>query len=173
MKNSVDLGGCYPPRLSASVDNTLLDLQNSSYPTQPHSIIAKYLSTESEVITGKSQTETLMYWPSDVIYYMALFSAILKKNKTKTRQVIFHIRLRAVWLSSSLKKYMYASFSFSYWQDSFTLSIFFVVFADAFVALLTTQKSCWAEKKIHNARSLQENNARSATNQSARTIVAI
>ena len=28
---------------AASVDNTLLDLQNSSYPTQPHSIIAKYL----------------------------------------------------------------------------------------------------------------------------------
>ena len=39
---SADLGGCYPPRPSASVDNTLLDLQNSSYPTQPHSIIAKY-----------------------------------------------------------------------------------------------------------------------------------
>ena len=44
MKNSADLGGCYPPRPSASVDNTLLDLQNSSYPTQPHSIIAKYVS---------------------------------------------------------------------------------------------------------------------------------
>ena len=43
MKNSADLGGGYPPRPSASVDNTLLDLQNSSYPTQPHSIIAKYL----------------------------------------------------------------------------------------------------------------------------------
>ena len=42
MKNSADLGGCYPPRPSASVDNTLLDLQNSSFPTQPHSIIAKY-----------------------------------------------------------------------------------------------------------------------------------
>ena len=42
MKNSVDHGGCYPPRPSASVDNILLDLQNSSYPTQPHSIIAKY-----------------------------------------------------------------------------------------------------------------------------------
>ena len=27
---------------SASVDNTLLDLQNSSYPTQPHLLIAKY-----------------------------------------------------------------------------------------------------------------------------------
>ena len=38
MKNSADLGGCYPPRPSASVNNTLLDLQNSSYPTQPHSI---------------------------------------------------------------------------------------------------------------------------------------
>ena len=43
MKNSADLGGCYPPRPSASVDNTLLDLQNSSYPTRPHSIIAKSL----------------------------------------------------------------------------------------------------------------------------------
>ena len=42
MKNSADLGGCYPTRPSASVDNTLLDLQNSSYPTRPHSIIAKY-----------------------------------------------------------------------------------------------------------------------------------
>ena len=38
MKNSADLGGCYPPQPSASVDNNLLDLQNSSYPTQPHSI---------------------------------------------------------------------------------------------------------------------------------------
>ena len=44
MKNSADLGGCYPPRPSASVDNTLLDLQNSSCPTQPHSIIANYYS---------------------------------------------------------------------------------------------------------------------------------
>ena len=42
MKNSADLGGCYPYRPSASVDNTLLDLQNSSYPTQPHTENAKY-----------------------------------------------------------------------------------------------------------------------------------
>ena len=35
-------GGCYSPRPSALVDNTLLDLQNSSYHSQPHSIIAKY-----------------------------------------------------------------------------------------------------------------------------------
>ena len=43
MKNSADLGGCYQPRPSASVDNTLLDLHNSSHPTQTHSIIAKYI----------------------------------------------------------------------------------------------------------------------------------
>ena len=42
MKNSADLEGYYPPRPLASVDNTLLDLQNSSYPTQP--IIANYYS---------------------------------------------------------------------------------------------------------------------------------
>ena len=32
MKNSADRGGCYPPRPKAEVDNTLRDLQNSSYP---------------------------------------------------------------------------------------------------------------------------------------------
>ena len=42
MKNSADQGECYPQRPKDEVDNTLLDLQNSSYPTLPHSIIAKY-----------------------------------------------------------------------------------------------------------------------------------
>ena len=49
MKNSEDLGGCYPPRPNAEVDNTLLDLQNSSYPTQPHPIIAKYCFSPREL----------------------------------------------------------------------------------------------------------------------------
>ena len=31
MKNSADQEGCYPQRLKAEVDNTLQDLQNSSY----------------------------------------------------------------------------------------------------------------------------------------------
>ena len=48
MKNSADLEGYYPPRPSASVDNTPVILQNSSYPTQPHSIIAKYLEREAK-----------------------------------------------------------------------------------------------------------------------------
>ena len=42
-RNSADLGGLYPPWPSASVDITLLDLQNSSSPTQPRSVIAKYI----------------------------------------------------------------------------------------------------------------------------------
>ena len=34
MKNSADQRGCYPLRPKAEVDNTLRDLQNSSYPTK-------------------------------------------------------------------------------------------------------------------------------------------
>ena len=34
MKYSADQGGCYTQRPKAEVDNTLLDLQNSSYPTK-------------------------------------------------------------------------------------------------------------------------------------------
>ena len=34
MKNSAYQGGCYPQRPRAEVDNTLRDLQNSSYPTK-------------------------------------------------------------------------------------------------------------------------------------------
>ena len=42
MENSADLEGFYPPRPSATVDKTLVDLQNSSYPIQSHSIIGNY-----------------------------------------------------------------------------------------------------------------------------------
>ena len=50
MKNTADFGECYPPRPSASVDNTLLDLQNSSYPTQPDSIIVNYYLTAANTV---------------------------------------------------------------------------------------------------------------------------
>ena len=42
MKNYGDLGGCYLPRPTASRDNTLLDPHNSSYGTQPNSLIVNY-----------------------------------------------------------------------------------------------------------------------------------
>ena len=148
-----------------------------------------YLLTESEVITGKSQIIRLPFfvqyqyikaevWHFPVmtertrlISYLlyGLFNAILEKNTLKTPDVIFHIHFRALRLSSSLilKKCLCASFSFSYWKYSCTLSIFSVVFAHAHVVLLTTQESRRAEKKFYNAQSLQENNGRSAANQSA------
>ena len=75
MKNSADLGGCYPPRPSASVDNTLLDLQNSSYPTQPHSIIANYYSLKIFLLFWLVKTVRIIhhnqllltkYWTNDV-----------------------------------------------------------------------------------------------------------
>ena len=34
MKNSADQGGCYRQKLKAEVDNSLRDLQNSSYHTK-------------------------------------------------------------------------------------------------------------------------------------------
>ena len=54
--NYADLGGRYPPRPSALVENTLLDLHNSSYLTQPHSLIAKSFAElhliEDDVVFG-------------------------------------------------------------------------------------------------------------------------
>ena len=45
-------GGGGGVMLSTKADNTLLDLQNSSYPTQPHSIIANsaYANTRRQCI---------------------------------------------------------------------------------------------------------------------------
>ena len=40
MKSSADLGGSYPPRPKDERDNTLQELQNSSYPTKTKSRIA-------------------------------------------------------------------------------------------------------------------------------------
>ena len=67
MKNSADLGGCYPPRPSALVDNTLLDLQNSSYPTQPHSVIAKYNNFISVSIHYLHNPKIHLYYPPKLL----------------------------------------------------------------------------------------------------------
>ena len=63
-------GAPYPYRKpTTSVDNTLLDLQNSSYPTQPHSIIAKYYIHE---LRGAS-------------YYELLYEPKIKYSPTSTK----------------------------------------------------------------------------------------
>ena len=74
MKNSADLGGCYPPRPSASVDNTLLYLQNSSYPTQPHSIIANYTMINKNGERMRGFLGPFCFYCSLVFYFLGAFS---------------------------------------------------------------------------------------------------
>ena len=59
MKNSADQGGCYPQWPKAEVDNTLPDLQNSSYPTNTEFnncfiIHSKYFPILKEVSSFRS-----------------------------------------------------------------------------------------------------------------------
>ena len=72
MKNSADLGGFYRPRPSALVDNILLEMQNSLYPTQPHSVIAKY--TGSYKIAHVKVTENDYHnFFSHLFFHLSLF----------------------------------------------------------------------------------------------------
>ena len=89
MKNSADLGECYPPRPSASVDNTLLDLQNSSYPTSPHSIIAKPSMGREWIFSG---TIKLLHQviKSGSQYVNNLLYTILSKDLTATDKITPH-----------------------------------------------------------------------------------
>ena len=80
MKNSADLGGCYPPRPSASVDNTLLYLQNSSYPTQPHSIIANY---NSSMATYKSPYKSsVVTYNLSVVTFKSTYNSSMAADKS-------------------------------------------------------------------------------------------
>lgn len=49
MENYADPWGCYPPRRRPRVDNSFLDLHNSSHHTQPLSMIANYTVKPHEV----------------------------------------------------------------------------------------------------------------------------
>ena len=66
MKNSAGLGGCYPPRPKAKVDNsTLRDLQNSSYPTKAEFsnyfvIYSKYLYNKIYILLKEKMSFILL-----------------------------------------------------------------------------------------------------------------
>ena len=102
------------------------------------------------------------------------FSAFLKKNTIRTPEVIFHIPLRAPWLFSSLILKCFCMLVFLSVIENIVVPPFdhiLLLFSPTrSLLLLATQKS---REKFHNARSLQENNAHSAANQSGRTTVAI
>ena len=126
------------------------------------------LLTESEVITGKSQTEALMYWPS-VMYFAVmtertrLISYLLHGMGAKE---VIRLAFAMALFVFILKRYLYASFSFSHWKYSCTLSTIFVVSAHALVVFTHNSKEPWSWENFDNARSLQENLAHSAVNQS-------
>ena len=106
MKNSADLGGCSPSRPSASVDNTLLDLQNSSYPTQPHSIIAKSLLQNcklrlsqvswSSISFSDKQWDTNKTLKASVIYFKCTLNSQTLFLLAESVQWAFEINARDV-----------------------------------------------------------------------------
>ena len=71
---NLDLGGCYPPRPSTSVNNTLLDLLNSLYPTQPHSLIAKYNIPETNLKCSRFCELYSKTWTVIFVSYMLLYA---------------------------------------------------------------------------------------------------
>ena len=86
MKNSADLGGCYPPRPKAEVDNTLLYLQNSSYPTQPHSIIANYSNEGAIYAKGLcvSQFSKCVYgWWNEIFGLLFVFDSVVSVTEMR------------------------------------------------------------------------------------------
>ena len=73
---------CYPPRPSASVDNTVLDLLNSSYPTQPHSLIANYLATVVQLANLDCSTLKIKrFLRKEIVYCSLTLDEYGKKDK--------------------------------------------------------------------------------------------
>ena len=89
-----------------------------------------------------------------------LFSPFLKKNTIRTSEVIFYIRLRAPWLSSSLILKCFCMLVFLSVIENIVVPPFdhlFLLFSPTrSLLLLATQKS---REKFHNVRSLQEKNS--------------
>ena len=105
MKNSADLGGCYPPPPSASVDNTLLDLQNSSYPTQHHSIIAKYTIIDVWLADVNNATiSASSKYGQQQLNRCKPHRAALKRQKTKIQLNFFFMQYRSFVNNYSIDK---------------------------------------------------------------------
>ena len=105
MKNSADLGGCYPPPPSASVDNTLLDLQNSSYSTQPLSIIAKYTIIDVWLADVNNATiSASSKYDQQQLNRCKPHRAALKQQKTKIQLCFFFMQYRSFVNNYSIEK---------------------------------------------------------------------
>ena len=85
MKNSADLGGCYPPQPSAVVYNTLLDLQKSSNPAKAKFNICSKFSFGLGSTCASDSGFVLQYEP---------ILTVSKTAKTNKRIRIFYTRVK-------------------------------------------------------------------------------
>ena len=120
MKNSADLGGCYPPWPSASVDNTLLDLQDSSYPTQSHSIIVKYsaellhhVALCGWLVPGLETAVAVMSSKSSRNRKLKLWEILLQRSRLQSRKYFYSkdtsIHLKHRWQRNRLLTHEFVS----------------------------------------------------------------
>ena len=119
MKNSADFGGCYPPRPSASVDNVLLDLQNSSYSTQPHSIVAKY-----QIVNIKVKSSVCGQDESNRTLWLATRAG--KMELSCPLWITCHVLREKIPLKPNIKFFIDQAFSVKmvrYWPRSFLASL--------------------------------------------------
>ena len=119
MKNSADFGGCYPPRPSASVDNVLLDLQNSSYSTQPHSIVAKY-----QIVNIKVKSSVCGQDESNHSLWLATWAG--KMELSCPLRVTCRVLREKIPLKPNIKFFIDQAFSVKmvrYWPRSFLASL--------------------------------------------------
>ena len=89
MKNSADQGGCYPQRPKAEVDNTLRDLQNSSYPTKAEFnncfiIHSKYFP----VLKGVSPCHSLFFSLRTQTYFRCYWFRITQSRPQVSRSTV-------------------------------------------------------------------------------------
>ena len=86
MRNYGDLGGCYLPRPTASTDNTLLDLHNSSQDTQPNSLIVKCI---------------YIYYKYLYIHILQIFEMVMARKPTKKPGIPDSIIGYTIWIKGA------------------------------------------------------------------------
>ena len=94
MKISAGLGGCYPPRPKAEVDNTLRDLQTSSYPTKAELpfkfslflkasldlLTCKLTSFSNARMSTKTRFEEEAKGNSEMAYFVSFFNMVIPSH---------------------------------------------------------------------------------------------
>ena len=139
MKNSADLGGCCPPQPSASVDNTLLDLQNSSVLL---SLIQKLLN-----IWTVSQTKKRWSLPRGGLIGLRLWFTLWKHYLTQSK---------SNWIKNGGKRKKAFIFSSTFFSGSSNALPAFNMFSKS--PIIWANMSAWACWKFPSGARSKENN---------------